>query len=161
MLHDRHLDILSILQSFDIEIFARCFNHTAIIKTSIFSYYRQFLSITSPILYVLLFIGHNLLHRAADIRVGVSFNIIDLYFFSMSWLNLTEINLGLRICLSKVSISTHMESRIDSSLVGLKVLFNYSILTCIQTSSLWIIDGFQNCLLFICSIVEFNIKVIL
>ena len=148
MLHDSHLDRLPILQSFDVEVFTRwCFDHAIVInswvKTSIFSYYRQFLFMSALTLYiVMLFIGHNLLHRAA---IRGSVNFIDLYF--LSWFDLTEINLGLRICLSKISICTHVESRINASLV-LKILFNYMILTlssfnpAIQTSSLWIINGF-------------------
>lgn len=39
VLHDGHLDILSIFQGFDIEVFSRCFNHAIVIETSIFSYY--------------------------------------------------------------------------------------------------------------------------
>ena len=75
---------------------------------------------------------------------------------------MTEIHLGLSIRLGKVSVRTHVESRVDSPVLlnGLEILLNHSILTGIQTSSLRIIDGFQYSLLFVSSIVEF-LKVVL
>ena len=55
-----------------------------------------------------------------------------------------------------------MESRVDSAVLlnGLEILLNDSVLTGIQTTSLRIVDGLQDSLLLVSSIVEF-VKIVL